>query len=82
MFSNRIDAVSERLQIDSHQYNTHSFHVGAATTAAQVHIPEAHIKMLGRWYSDAYQQYIKTPPRQLAQLSRHLASACPALPHP
>jgi len=42
------------------KYNTHSFRIGAATTAAQVHIPDVHIKMLGRWRSDAYQQYIKT----------------------
>jgi len=82
MFSNRIDADLERLQIDLCQYDTHSFCIGAATTAAQAHIPEVHIKMLGRWHSDTYQRYIKTPPQQLAQLSRHLASAAAMITPP
>ena len=55
LFSKRIDALLESLQVDTTQYNTHSFRIGAATTAAQAHISEAHIKMLGRWRSDAYQ---------------------------
>lgn len=75
IFSNKIDTVLEQLQIDPSYYNTHSFRIGAATTAAQARISEAHIKTLGRWRSDAYQRYIKMPPQELAQLSRRLASA-------
>ena len=80
LFSKRIDALLESLQVDTTQYNTHSFRIGAATTAAQAHIPEAHIKMLGRWCSDAYQRYIKTPPQELAQLTKRLVSICPPGP--
>ena len=60
--------------MDSQCYNTHSFRIGAATTARQVNIPDAIIKMLGRWKSDAYQSYIKTPPQELSKLSKYLVS--------
>ena len=80
LFSRRINALLESLQVDTTQYNTHSFRIGAATTAAQAHIPEAHIKMLGRWRSDAYQRYIKTPPQELAQLTKRLVSTNPSGP--
>ena len=58
-------------------YNTHSFRIGAATTARQANIPDAIIKMLGRWKSDAYQSYIKTPPQELSKLSKYLVSGHP-----
>ena len=75
LFSQKLDALLGQLQIDTQQYNTHSFRIGAATTAAQAHISDAHIKMLGRWRSDAYQRYIRTPRQQLAELTKRLASA-------
>jgi len=40
-------------------WNGHSFRRGAATWAAEMGIPEAHIPMLGRSRSDAYKIYIK-----------------------
>ena len=30
-------------------------------------IPETQIKMLGRWQSDAYQGYVRTPPQNLVK---------------
>ena len=63
---------STRLQLAEGNYNTHSFRIGAAMTAMEAQIPETHIKMLGRWHSDAYQTYIRTPPAELAKLSKKL----------
>ena len=63
----------ERLGIDSSQYFGHTFRSGAATTAVQRGAGDATIQMLGRWKSDAYRAYIKTPRVQLAQVSMVLA---------
>ena len=40
-------------------FNSHSFRIGAATAAGVAGVPEATIKVLGRWKSGAYQQYIR-----------------------
>lgn len=71
------DLLSETLQeagVDNTGYNTHSFRIGAATTAKANGISDVHIKMLGRWQSSAYQLYIRTPQEQLAKLSKQLAA--------
>ena len=76
LFSQKVDTILDLLQVNAQQYNTHSFRIGAATTAALALIPDAHIKMLGRWRSEAYQRYIRTSPQELAQLTRRLAPTC------
>ena len=58
--------------VDSSHYSGHSFRSGAATTASKQWINDATIKMLGRWKSNAYLLYIKTPREQLAAISRLL----------
>lgn len=70
-------ALADTLQeagIDSKGYNTHSFRIGAATTANDKGISDVNIKMLGRWKSNAYQQYVRAPQEQLAKLSKQLVS--------
>lgn len=47
--------------IDSSQYSGHSFRSGAATSAAKARLEDHLIKTLGRWQSDSYVRYIKTP---------------------
>ena len=74
MFTTELDSLLAELNLNKHHYNSHSFRIGAATTAMQAKIPETHIQMLGRWRSDAYQRYIKTPPSELAKLSKMLAT--------
>lgn len=54
-------------------FSSHSFRIGAATVAAQRGIPDHLIQELGRWNSNAYQLYIRTPSEQLASLSRNLS---------
>lgn len=53
-------------------FNSHSFRIGAATTAGVAGVPEATIKVLGRWKSGAYQQYIHPSAGDLAQVSTQL----------
>ena len=54
-------------------FSSHSFRIGAATTAAQVGIPDHLIQVLGRWKSEAYKQYIRTPPEVIFNVSGKLA---------
>jgi len=75
IFSMALDSLLADLQLNHTHYSSHSFRIGAATTAAQANIPDACIKMLGRWQSNAYQRYIKTPPQELAKFSMILATA-------
>ena len=59
--------------LDASKYSGHSFRQGAATTALDKGVSDAVIKMLGRWKSDAYTRYIRTPRDQLAAISARLA---------
>ena len=54
-------------------FSSHSFRIGAATVAARNGVPDHLIQALGRWSSNAYQLYIRTPTESLAQLSSQLA---------
>ena len=58
--------------VDSRAYAGHSFRSGAAMTAAERDMEDSVIKMLGRWKSSAYQRYVRTPRKQLAEFSKRL----------
>jgi hypothetical protein len=47
------------LQMDSSQYNTHSFRIGKATDMYKQGFSDAQISVAGRWNSQAYKKYIK-----------------------
>ena len=71
-FSKALSAILKQIGLDDQKYNTHSFCIGAATSAKAAGVSDSHIKMLGRWQSSAYQLYIRTIREQLAALSRQL----------
>jgi len=54
-------------------FSSHSFRIGAATVAARNGVPDHLIQSMGRWSSNAYQLYIRTPSDALAALSKKLA---------
>ena len=50
LFSKSLDNILDKLHLNYDQYNTHSFRIGAATSAKEAGIDDLSIKMLGRWH--------------------------------
>ena len=59
----------------SSHYTSHSFRIGAATTAAAVWLTPSLIKTLGRWNSNAYMAYIRCPESVIATIPQRLSTA-------
>lgn len=77
-FVSQIQTVLSTAGVQGSSFNGHSFRIGAATTASAVGIPETTIKILGRWKSMAYQQYVRPSTSTLAGVApRLLSSASP-----
>ena len=73
-FSSALNKAFQELHMDHRQFNTHSFRIGAATSAKHAGVSDSHLKALGRWKSDAYLKYVRLSPKDLARLSKSLAS--------
>ena len=61
-FCLNLNTILQKMKLKTSHYNTHSFCIGAVTSAKEVGISDVHIQMLGRWKSQAYLQYIITQP--------------------
>ena len=70
-----VDAVKTALRhagVEEEKYNSHSFRIGAATTAAANGLEDSIVQMLSRWKSLAYLRYVRIPRDRLASYSRLL----------
>ena len=64
----------QRLGFATESYASHSFRIGAATTATEAGLPPWLIQTLGRWSSNCYTQYIRTPTSILQAVPAQLAA--------
>ena len=74
MFRSALQSLMGKMKLNRHHYNTHSFRIGAATSASPANISDTHIQMLGRWRSNAFQRYIRPPPTEVAKVSKSIAT--------
>ena len=69
-----VRAALEAAGVDHSKYCGHSFRIGAATVAAEKGVEDSVVKILGRWDSLAYLEYIRIPRANLVGYSRVLVS--------
>ena len=53
-------SILQHCGLPANNFYSHSFRIGAATTAAKAGLPPWLIKVLGRWSSDCYERYMRT----------------------
>ena len=71
--SSRSKSLLEAAGYDPTFYSSHSYRIGAATTAAASGLPDHLIQQLGRWRSDAYKGYVRPPQRVFLACSTRMA---------
>ena len=61
VFIARVKSMLLASGISPDQYSGHSFRVGTATAAAEADLEDFTVRLLGRWSSDAFLHYVRTP---------------------
>lgn len=59
--------------LDSTKYSGHSYRSGGATSGALAGFSAIELKLLGRWSSNAFEGYLRTPPQVLLGFARRMA---------
>lgn len=58
-FSSKLSIVLKSCSLDPSRYKGHSFRIGAASHAASKGMSDAQIRILGRWKTNAFRNYIR-----------------------
>ena len=58
-FSRHMDLVLCRAGFKAGQFKGHSFRIGRASDCSAQGVPDAQVRLLGRWHSDAFKTYIR-----------------------
>ena len=74
-FTQLVRLAVEAIGLPYKNFASHSFRIGAATTAARAGIEDSTIHTLGRWSSSAFLAYICMPRDHLAQFSATLSNS-------
>ena len=74
-FVKEVQTLLEMSGVNPLHFNGHSFRIGAATAAAAAGLPSWLIKNLGRWTSDCYERYVRTPASVLEAASKALVKS-------
>ena len=61
VFTQQLKGALAFCDLDCSSYKSHSFRIGAASLAAENGMSDAQIRGLGRWKSDAFKLYIRSP---------------------
>ena len=69
-----LHAALSKMGYNHKNFNTHSFRIGAATSAAHAGISTSLIKVLGRWRSDAYRRYTRSHGHAIRAAATKLAN--------
>ena len=69
-----------RSAISDVNLNTHSFRIGGASAAATAGIPDSTIQVMGRWASNAYRVYLRTPDATFRRAAYAMSRNHPVVP--
>ena len=61
VFTRQLKGALAFCDLDCSSYKSHSFRIGAASLAAENGMSDAQIRGLGRWKSDAFKLYLRSP---------------------